>query len=1109
MNPGQQSLFPDMDGTQFGNGRRRALILPKLLARAARDVRLQTDAQRQSHDILVRWADLETGGKLLRRKEKTLHGEFLADVFGKALGYTFFSENLPQWQIEPEFGVPGGEADAAIGFFSGEQREPPRALVELKGPRVNLDRDRFNGRTAVQQCWDYLYAVPECPWGIVSNFVSFRLYHRNKTPQAYVLFTLQELRDPQRFREFYYLFDRGGLLPMLEGQRARADELLEQSDNRQREVGRELYEDYHQNRLALINHLRKRPHSKPLDKAIQITQKLLDRIVFVAFCEDRRLLPAKSIEKAWTQEQPFAKVRNPKWRNFLGLFRSIDTGNERFGINAYNGGLFKDDREVDGLELDDRWTDFFKEISSYDFQDEVNVDVLGRLFERSVTDLEALKADPDGELRPLGRRPSGRRRREGIYYTPPHVTSYIVEHTIGTCLTERFAELAKQHGIDPGAEPDKRTLANWVKYQQARLAVLRNLRVVDPACGSGAFLIQAFEYLEGVYDEVVDALCLHQGQDDLKLRDGINATILRDNLFGVDLSAEAVEITQLALWIRTAERGKSLADLSGNIRCGNSVVNDPKVDPRAFDWTTAFGDQVPGGQFDCVISNPPYVKLQTFRKREPAVAEFLVEHYRSAQTGNFDMYLPFIERGLELLKPGGRMGFIAPNVWLFNEYGQGLRELIAEARSLERFVDFKSHQVFEDATTYTALQFFSGTRRRTVAAADAGTGDVANLEFYNVPYTSLGKGAWALLPKRDQNILDKMRSGSVTLAEASSSIIVGIQTSADAVYHLIKLGPGCYFSKALNGEVQLEDDIMKPLVSGEEAVPFATPPTDKYLLFPYLVTDTECRLRTAPELQKHFRRAWDYLRRNEKTLRRRESGKMEHDRWYAYVYPKNIDKQHLRKLLVPRLLFRLFAAVDSNGQMCLDNVDVGGVLPKKGWGLYYILGVLNSSPCDFAWRATSKPFRGEYRSANKQFIAPLPVPKTKSQAPVAKLARRLADLHGRRLSTLSQVRRRFTTDLPPAQLVQTSPLPPKLPRKIEDFDELPLGELLPALEKFAKRRFKPKEREDWDEYVSAGQTGLAQVKRRIADAEAELDERVARLYGLTTDDMKAIGELAL
>lgn len=1103
----QTKLFTELDAARHGDGGPRdRLFLPRLLKSAAADMRLRDEQQETARRILLKWADLDESGKLRRMKETNLEGEFLSDVFARALGYTLFSENLPHWHLWPKYALPGGQqADAAIGFFDKDVKGRPAVLMELKGPKVNVDRDRSRGRTAVQQCWDYLNLVPDCPWGIVCNYVSFRLYHRDKTPRTFEHFTLQELRDEDRFREFYYLVSFGGLLPLLEGQRPRAAVLLQQTDERQREVGRELYRRYHEQRLALVRHLRQAPHNRPTEAAIRVAQLLLDRVLFIAFCEDRDLLPPRSIDKAWRDVGAFSLATNPRWERFRQLFRSIDKGNERYGVSRYNGGLFKVDDEADSLDLDDAWTDFFREIGEYDFRDEVNVDVLGHVFEQSISDLEQVRADPEAMLAPPKKAAPGQRKRSGVYYTPRHVTRYLVEHTLGPCLRERFAAAAAAHGVDPAAEPGEHELDRWSRYQHARLEALASLRVCDPACGSGAFLIQALEYLENVYTDVLDDLRSHgldaRGWSVQKVRD----TILRENLFGVDLLEEGVQITRLALWIRTAERGRTLADLSENVRCGNSLVDDPQVDARAFDWEAAFPRVFAEGKFDCVLSNPPYVKLQNFRRREPRVAAFLAQRYRSAQTGNFDMYLPFIERGLELLKPDGRMGFIAPNIWLYNEYGRGLRQLVAAKRSLERFVDFKSHQVFEDATTYTALQFFSARPCEKIAVADAPAGGLADLAFRGVDYAGLAQGPWALLGKAEQTLLDKMRERSVALAEASGGIIVGIQTSADAVYHLVKLAPGRYYSHALKGDVEIEDEVMKPFVSGEDAIPFATPPTDKYLLFPYLVTGEECRLYT-PQEMKRFRRCWKYLRENEKTLRGREHGKMNHDGWYGYVYPKNLDKQELPKLGLPETVNRLCAFADPVGQRYFNNVRVNGILERDDgkYTLWFLLALLNSNALDFVFRATAKPKDRGYFEANKQFIAPLPVPKTKGTKGVSDLARRLADLYGQEAALRRGVGRRVAVDLAPESLLPTPPELVSVPRKLQRIESLPVGQLLDEIERFARRKLSPAQRAHWDAYLTAERDSLAPVLREIEDARQELNARVYALFGLAHEDIRHI-----
>lgn len=598
--------------------RQRALFIPKYVAAAGSDVNLTGKPQDRAYEIAVRWAELESSGWLADKKETSIDTQFLDQLFGEGLGYASKTTSPEGWQLEHKLAVPGvGTADGAIGEFPDS---PPTAVIELKDARTDLDRDRFNGRTAVQQCWDYLAAIPECRWGIVSNFSTIRLYHKSKGSQSYEEFSLQEIRERDRFNEFYAIFERGGLLRSRLRQPPRAEALLARTENRQKEVGDELYESYQRQRTRLIEHLM-REHGKPLDAAIAAAQKLLDRVIFIAFCEDRGLMRSNALEDAGKSIPAFSRATNPRWRNFLRLFEAMDKGTADNGereIPAFNGGLFARDPEVDDLDLEDEpWTIGFSGFGGFDFSEEVNVEVLGHLFERSITELEklrvgglfALKASlqngkettkqhrraprrraPEEEEPAVSKMPkSAQRKRFGIYYTPPALTGLIVERTVDALVRERFADLAKRHGVDPEARTHQdpgRLRAYW----EACLEGLKSITVCDPACGSGAFLIRAYDALDAHYKSVVHGLGgAGYPKDRLKeIEDEIPDLILRHNLFGVDLSREAVEITQLALWIRSARRGKTLADLSANILHGNSLVSDPAVDPAALDWHKAF-----------------------------------------------------------------------------------------------------------------------------------------------------------------------------------------------------------------------------------------------------------------------------------------------------------------------------------------------------------------------------------------------------------------------------------------------------------------------------------------------------------------------------------------
>ncbi|MEW6413446.1 MAG: DNA methyltransferase [Candidatus Zixiibacteriota bacterium] len=709
----QGQLFPELDKVRYGDSvRRQNLFIPRFLRKAASDHRLKGEEQDRAYQIICKWAELDESGKLESKSESQLEAEFLTDIFGKALGHLMFTENADHWELEPKYSVNGGIADAALGVFKHGTKNPPHALIELKGPKVNLDRDRFNGRTPVQQCWDYLNEQPACQWGIVSNIVSFRLYNRNQTTKTCQLFVLQDLRKTEVFEEFYYLFASGGLVPSIFHETPRADTLLRQTEQQQQEVGQILYDAYHRERVELIRHLTNKPLSKSLENAISITQKLLDRVVFIAFCEDRGLLPENLLDKAHSDIPPFAQVTNPRWRNFVNLFRSIDKGHKPSDISCYNGGLFREDMEVDNLDLEDDWTDFFRNIGKYDFRDEINVDVLGHLFEKSISDIGRLKLGGlfneivgDDEKRKMAK--SAERKRHGIYYTPPEFTSFITYNTIGKLVEERFESLKSLFGIHGNPRTAAEADANYAAYWQKCLSILKDIKIVDPSCGSGAFLISAYDVLEEKYHEVVDQLVFHETTAPADLLDAIPNYILNDNLYGVDLSPEAVEITQLALWIRSAQIGKTLADLSQNIVCGNSLVTDPEVHPRAMEWETTFPAVFArkNAGFDCVIGNPPWerMKLQEreffdiiepniaaavsaatrrtliakLKKANPSLheryenakktAEATLSHVRKSgrfpltAKGDINTYATFAELAANIVSVDGRVGILVPS----------------------------------------------------------------------------------------------------------------------------------------------------------------------------------------------------------------------------------------------------------------------------------------------------------------------------------------------------------------------------------------------------------------------------------------------------------------
>jgi hypothetical protein len=769
MTPKGEHLFPESNKARYGEARRlRPLFLPNLLQQEPKKF-LEEQAQ-NAHQIICKWADIEAGGKLDKMKETTIEGEFCKDIFGDALGYSLFSEGKDLWNFQQKYSVNRGQADAAIGIFGPDKKPVIRVVIELKGPTVNVDKDRFNGRTPVQQCWDYLNEIPQCSWGIVCNYVSFRIYHRNHTPRVYELFTLQDLRKKEVFLQFYYLLEKGGLIPTPLQRTPRADLLLERCTTRQREVGDELYGRYHDERLKLITHLSGPERNFPFDKAIRVTQKLLDRIIFVAFCEDRELLPPKSLGESWAYVAPFERVTHRKWKNFLALFDSIDKGNVNRNIPPYDGGLFGKDEDIDNLDLDDDWTDFFKTVGDYDFANEVNVDVLGHIFEKSINDIEKIRLtglfESKTREKPLSKMAkSAERKKGGIYYTPPEFTGFITKNTVGKIADEKIKLLERDFSIRLD-QVDAKTEKNRVTaFAERAIEELREIKVIDPACGSGAFLIRAYQILEDKYVEVIDTLSIHDQKLSDDLRSKVSDIILHDNIFGVDLSPEAVEITQLALWLRSARKGKTLADISKNIICGNSLISDPQIDPLALDWHKAFPDVFarPNPGFDCVIGNPPWerMKLQErefFDTSAPDIASAtdaakrrklidklkttnpdLYQKYLDAQSkaenslayirdcdrypltgkGDINTYAVFAELAHSIVAPTGLVGILVPTGIATDKTNEDFFAKLVGSQTLSGLYDFENKlPVFPDVhRSYKfSVLLFGGSKNKSKSA---------------------------------------------------------------------------------------------------------------------------------------------------------------------------------------------------------------------------------------------------------------------------------------------------------------------------------------------------------------------------------------------------------
>ncbi|BAO55997.1 Eco57I restriction-modification methylase domain-containing protein [Nonlabens marinus] len=611
-------------------------------------------------------------------KEEQYQATFLNELFVNILGYTLFPNPNSNLTTEFKNEKNARKADGAIlkdGTAIG--------VIELKGTNTkDLESIR-------RQAFDYKANQKGCVYVVTSNFEKLRFYINDATEfEEFDLFTLSR----KRFNLLYLCLHLDKVLnntPL---------KIKEASIVEEEEITKAFYKDYSIFKRELYRDLVKR-NSKTvkdklatterdeditrLEKNVKLTlfqksQKLIDRFLFIFFAEDRMLLPSNStlqILNKWKDDWDFGDER-PLYGLFKQYFNFLDIGRKgtekRAEIYAYNGGLFKPDAILDALEIDnDLLYKYTLKLSNYDFESQVDVNILGHIFENSLNEIESVNAEIEGGDFD---KQTSKRKKDGVFYTPKYVTKYIVENTVGKLCDEKKQELGfdEEQYFKGRKNRNKTTIEKLVSILDTYREWLLQITICDPACGSGAFLNQALDFLIKEHN-YIDELKVRVLGGGLQFPD-IENTILENNIYGVDLNEESVEIAKLSLWLRTAQPRRKLNDLSSNIKCGNSLIDNKSVaGDKAFKWETAFAKVFENGGFDVIIGNPPYVVYIKSIFGQPTL-DYINKHYKYAEY-NPNTYALFTDLALNtLLKTDGYLGFIIPNSWMDGQYFSKMRQ---------------------------------------------------------------------------------------------------------------------------------------------------------------------------------------------------------------------------------------------------------------------------------------------------------------------------------------------------------------------------------------------------------------------------------------------------
>ena len=609
-------------------------------------------------------------------KEEEYQTTFICDLFCTVLGYTIKPE--PNFNIlrEVKNKDDAKKADGAIKI-NGDYK----AVIELKGTNTT-DIDSI-----ANQAFKYKNHQVNCNYVIVSNFEKLRLYVEDQTEfEEFNLFNLTK----EQFAFLYLLL----AMPQIE-----ADiplKLKHETLSEEKQITNNFYTDYSTFKRKLFEDLCKNNPDKDKLLLFKKTQKLLDRILFILFCEDRNLLPVNTIIgliKYWQQ----LKLQ-PLYDFFKIFFERINTGfvnedNHTQDIFAYNGGLFKPDEILDNVKVGDVVLyEYLQKLANYDFDSQISVDILGHIFEHSLTEIEEIQTQIEAEkngTKIVSNNNIGKRKKDGVFYTPAYITQYIVENTIGRLCDAKKEELKIKDEV----------FVSGKKYQAKRLKELDqqlvdyrtwllSLKILDPACGSGAFLNAALRKLRNEH-KFIDGLWkkIHQGE---LYFDEIDNTILENNLYGVDINEESIEIAKLSLWLNTAKKNRKLTTLNDKIKCGNSLIGDPSIaGEKAFDWQKEFPEVFANGGFDVVIGNPPYgAELKEIE------INYIKSKYETVEY-QLNSYVAFYEKAMKLLKENGLLGFITPSTFTHQHYFKKLRIFLQTYTQIA--ICKYAYEVFPDA----------------------------------------------------------------------------------------------------------------------------------------------------------------------------------------------------------------------------------------------------------------------------------------------------------------------------------------------------------------------------------------------------------------------------
>jgi hypothetical protein len=1002
-------------------------------------------------------------------KEEQFQEGFLRELFVNILGYTLNPN--PDFNLTTEYKnvKDSKKADGAI-IINGLVK----AVIELKGTDTT-DLGRVES-----QAFGYKNNQPECIYIITSNFEKIRFYIDNAIEHIeFNLFTLTK-------SDFEILYLCLAYCNILKGI---PEKIKEESLSQEDTITKKLYQDYSLFKRELHQNLVELNLQFDALTLFKKSQKLLDRFLFLFFAEDRQLLPPNSVRLVLTDWKDLQErdVEIPLYNRFKKYFEYLNTGykGKRYDVFAYNGGLFKPDDILDSIKIDDKLLfEHTLRLSEYNFASEVDVNILGHIFENSLNELDEIKAQLEGKEIDKSK---SKRKKDGVYYTPKYITKYIVENTIGKLCYEKKTKLQI---IEEDYVTDKR---RQIKTKQALLVKLKDYRnwllqltICDPACGSGAFLNQALDFLIKEH-QYIDELQSKLSGASLILSDFENS-ILENNLFGVDLNEESIEIAKLSLWLRSAQPNRKLNDLNNNIKCGNSIIDNHEIaGDKAFNWKYEFPSVFGKGGFDVVIGNPPYVRAELISH----FSAFFQITYKTYQPAA-DLFTYFYEIGFSILNPNGIFGYIS-NTFDKTKAAIELRNWLRINTTIIKYIDFTEVQIFDGATTYPVIYIAKNQKLKTnhFQYIKIIKGNEQGIEFYNpskIDQNNLEKENWVFKSNESSYIIKKLQLNPL-ITEKFGKTYRGLITGLNEAFIIPK------------GQFK-NSEFVKPIYEGRELNKWSNNEYNQSVILIKSkwtktkfgnLTEMEAIEKTKvliPEILEHL------LPFEQKAKTRYDKG----DYWWEL---RNCAYYHLfdqPKIIFPNL--------QNSNKFSLDNQGIYINAPAVMISLGHLkdpisegkvlLGILNSKLIWYFLKTICVVRSGGYIEVKPQYFEQIPIPKITEadQKPLHDKTEIVLILNKEFQEVIygfqRTIRRKFAKE--------------DMSAKLQSWYLLSYSEFIAELGK-KKVKLSLSDETEWESYFLQESTKALDIKNRIEITDKEIDQMVYKLYDLTDEEIRIVESL--